>query len=136
MNKDNKRKDAKKRKAKVIKTLLKNPTQTITELAKDTWLSIWNVHNKLKEVEKQGIKDTRILWICDTDLDIVKLWQKIIMDKLNDKKVVSKMRAVEVSQVIAENTKRYTIFKWDITDAEWWLRSDKISDEDVLIYIN
>jgi hypothetical protein len=67
-------------------------------------------------------KDDRILWICDADLEIIKLWQKIIQDKLNDKKTVKKMRASEVSQVIAENTRRYTLLRWNATDENGWIK--------------
>jgi hypothetical protein len=69
-----------------------------------------------------GTKDDRILWICDADLEIIKLWQKIIQDKLNDKKTVKKMRASEVSQVIAENTRRYTLLRWNATDENGWIK--------------
>jgi hypothetical protein len=69
-----------------------------------------------------GTKDDRILWICDADLEIIKLWQKIIQDKLNDKKTVKKMKASEVSQVIAENTRRYTLLRWNATDENGWIK--------------
>jgi hypothetical protein len=41
---------------------------------------------------------------------------------LNDKKTVKKMKASEVSQVIAENTRRYTLLRWNATDENGWIK--------------
>lgn len=117
------RAESKRNKAKVIKALIKNPLASQREIAKEAWVTVWTVNNKLNQVKQWEIKDDRILWICDADLEIVKLWQQIIKEKLTNKKVVDKMKAGEVSQVIAENTKRYTLFKWDATDKDWGLKS-------------
>ena len=116
------RSDKLKNRAKVIKATLKNPLATQREIAKQQWVSLWTVHNVQKEVEQTWTKDDRILWICDKDLEIIKLWQKIIQDKLNDKKTVKKMKASEVSQVIAENTRRYTLLRWNATDENGWIK--------------
>lgn len=116
------RSDKLKNRAKVIKATLKNPLATQREIAKQQWVSLWTVHNVQKEVEQTWTKDDRILWICDADLEIIKLWQKIIQDKLNDKKTVKKMKASEVSQVIAENTRRYTLLRWNATDENGWIK--------------
>lgn len=117
------RSDKLKNRAKVIKATLKNPLKSQREIAKQVWVSNGTVANVQKELEQSwATKDDRILWICDADLEIIKLWQKIIQDKLNDKKTVKKMRASEVSQVIAENTRRYTLLRWNATDENGWIK--------------
>ena len=65
----------------------------------------------LKEMDESGRKDDRIVWITDKDLEIVRLWQDIITSRLKDKDEVLKMRTVEISQVIRENTQRNLIIK-------------------------
>ena len=116
------RSDKLKNRAKVIKATLKNPLKSQREIAKQVWLSKGTVANVQQELGQSWPKDDRILWICDADLEIIKLWQKIIQDKLNDKKTVKKMKASEVSQVIAENTRRYTILRWNATDENGWIK--------------
>ena len=116
------RSDKLRNRAKVIKATLQNPLASQREIAKQQWVSHETVNRVQKEMWQTVTKDDRILWICEADLAIIKLWQKIIADKLNDKKYVKKMRASEVSQVIAENTKRYSLFKWDATDEQGWIK--------------
>ena len=94
----------------------------IDQIAKETKVSHETVNRVQKEMWQNVTKDDRILWICDADLEIIKLWQKIIQDKLNDKKTVKKMKASEVSQVIAENTRRYTLLRWNATDENGWIK--------------
>jgi hypothetical protein len=67
-------------------------------------------------------KDDRIIWICDKDLEIIKLWQAELERRLKDKKALSKMRSWEISQVIAENTRRYTLLRWNATDENGWIK--------------
>lgn len=130
MNKGNKRRDAKKNKVKVIKSLIKNPMQSIPEIARDTWLSVWNVHNKLKEVERTGVKSNIIDEIIKNDAEIVKLTQAEIQRRiLEERWKVSTRDLISAWDVSA---KRYTIFKWDVTDDEWWLKS--ISDISISIW--
>ena len=114
--------DKLKNRAKVIKATLKNPLATQREIAKQQLISKSSVNRIQQEMGQTGTKDDRILWICDADLEIIKLWQKIIQDKLNDKKTVKKMKASEVSQVIAENTRRYTLLRWNATDENGWIK--------------
>lgn len=123
------RSDKLRNRAKVIKATLQNPLKSQREIAKQVWVSKGTVSNVQQELGQTWPKDDRILWICEADLEIIRLWQKIIADKLNDKKYVKKMRASEVSQVIAENTRRYTLLKWDATDEQGWIKQ-------VLINVN
>lgn len=115
------RTDAKKNKAKIIKEVLINPLQTQREIAKGVWLSKTTIQEHLKELPNTT-KDDRIIWICDTDLEIVILWQEIIKNRLMDEEELKKISARDISWIIKENTARYTIFKWDATDSEWWMK--------------
>lgn len=110
------RKDKARNKAKVIKAKLNNPLKTEREIAKETKVSKTTVNRISQELGQNGTKDDRILWICDKDLEIVKLGQEIIMQKLKDKKTIAKLKPHEISQVIAENTRRYTLFRGNVTD--------------------
>lgn len=128
--------DAKINKAKVAKEILNNPLQSEREIAKKTWLGNSTVHEHKKELKSS--KDERIVWICDTDIEIVKLWQKEIYRRLWKAEELEKMKTWEISQTIRENTARYTIFKWDITDEEWWMKNNAsdMSTEELLRLIN
>ena len=117
------RKDKLKNLSKVAKVAIKEPLLTRDKIAEKAWVSQWTASNMLKELDESWRKDDRIIWITNKDLEIVKLWQDIIKSRLKDKEEVSKMRTVEVSQVIRENTQRYTLFKWDITDKNGGLKN-------------
>lgn len=112
-------------KAKVIKEILRNPLQSQREIAKNAWVSKWTVTNKLGEI---GLtKDDRILWICDTDIQNVCLWQKILQDRL--KKQADTLKVWEIVDIIQEWTRRYTLFKWDVTDKNGWLKNPLTPEE-------
>lgn len=113
------RTDAKKNKAKIVKKLIKEPLSTQREIAKD--IGIWKttVQEHLKELKTT--KDDRIIGICDDDLKIVKLGQLELLKRL--KKNPDKIWVRDIVSAMESWTKRYTIFKWDVTDKEWWLKS-------------
>lgn len=107
----------------VWKSILTNPLKTDREIAEELWIWKSSVNRAKKELGQIGAKDKEILDICKTDLSIVKLWQAEIERRLSEKEELEKMRTVEISQVIKENTARYSIFKWDATDKEWGLKN-------------
>lgn len=115
------RKDKARNRAKVIKAKLKSPLKTEREIAKETKVSKSTVNRISQELGQRGTKDERILWICDKDLEIITVGQKLILKKLWDKKQMAKLKPHEISQVIAENTRRYALFKWSATDSQWGL---------------
>lgn len=119
-----KRSDSKKNIAKVAKTVLSNPLDSQRDIAKKAWVSKWTVYNKLGELGQT--KDDRILWICDTDIKNVALWQAELQRRLQEQP--KKLKTSEIVQIIAEWTKRYTIFKWPVTDKDWWLREIDLVD--------
>lgn len=115
--------DKKKKLSSVTKELLTNPLQTVREVAEKTWVSKSSVASYISEdLDKLGQKDDRIVWLCETDFEIVQIWQKIIKERLQDKEEVAKMRTFEVAQTIEKSEKRYMIFKWPITNPDWWLK--------------
>ena len=116
------RKDKLKNKAKVVKEAVVNPLSTQREVAKNAWVWLWTANRTIQELEQTGTKDDRILWICDKDLEIVTLWQDIILSRLKNKNELEKISARDVSWIIKENTARYTIFKWGITDKDGWMK--------------
>lgn len=117
------RADKKKSLAKVWEVILANPLLTEREVAEQANVWNWTAHRAIKELEQSGAKDDRILAITETDLRIVKLWQAEIERRLQDQEHLKAMRTSELSQVIRENTARYTLFRWNATNEEWWLSS-------------
>ena len=115
--------DKKKNIAKVVKEVLHNEVWTQRDIAENTWLWLWTVNRVIKELEQNGTKDDRILWVCEKDFEIVTLWQEIIKQRLKDKEEVAKMRTFEIAQTIEKSEKRYMLFKWEATWKDWWLKN-------------
>ena len=105
---------------KVAKILVVKPLATQREIAKEAGIWLWNVNRQLNELERNGTKDPRILNICDADLDIVTLWQAELLRRLWEEP--TKMWTRDIVAAMDNWTRRYTIFKWDITDENWWLK--------------
>jgi len=116
----NMRKDKAKSLSKVAISRLKDPLKTTREVEKETWVDHTTVSRRDKELQQTATKDDRILWICDTDIENVTLWQDELQRRLKDE--AKDMRTWDIVQVMAEGTKRYTIFKGDITDNEGWMK--------------
>ena len=112
--------DALKNKKKLAKNVLTNPLKTQRERAEELWIWKTTVQEHLKELNTT--KDDRIIWITDKDLKIVRLWLDEIERRLSDREELEKMRTSEISQVIRENTARYTLFRWTATDENGGLK--------------
>lgn len=68
------RKDKLKNKAKVVKSVIKDPTKTQREIAKETWLWLGTVNRQTKDLEQNGTESNimdRILWNDDKIMDLV-----------------------------------------------------------------
>lgn len=122
--------DKTKNKIKVIKELLRNPLQTDREIAKNAniWLATTN-RNK-KEVEQNGTKSNIIDEIIKKDAEIVQLAQDELQKRIKENP--SKVSTRDIISAGDVSAKRYSIFKWDATDKEWWLKS--ISDINIVIW--
>ena len=105
---------------KVVKDVLLNPLKTQRERAEDLWLWKTTIQEHLQEVKTT--KDDRIISITNTDLNIVEKGQKEIDRRLSESEELSKMRTVEISQVLKESTARYSLFRWSATDEQWGLK--------------
>ena len=128
-----KRADKKKNVSKVAKELVKNPNASEREIAKNTWVSKSSVNRAKTEMGQTGAKDKTIIDITNKDIKIVKLAQSIIEDKLNDKEAVKWMRITDVSKVAADSEKRYSIFRWSVTDQSWGLKGfENLSDSELV----
>ena len=114
--------DKKKNISKVAKVALNNPLSTRDDIAKLAWVSQWTASNVLAQLDETWRKDDRIIWITDKDLKIVRLWLDEIERRLSDREELEKMRTSEISQVIRENTARYTLFRWTATDENGGLK--------------
>lgn len=118
---------------KVAKDVLLNPLKTQRDRAEDLWLGKTTIQEHLQEVKTT--KDDRILFITDTDLNIVEKGQKEIDRRLSEREELDKMRTVELSQVLKESTARYSLFRGNATDSEWGLKENnvkKLSDDELL----
>lgn len=114
------RSDSKTNRSKVAVAVLKSPLKSQSELAKDAGVSVGTVNAKLNELEWSKNKD--IIEICDKDKENVMLWQKELNKRLKEQ--ASDMSTGEIVQVMSEGTKRYVIFKGDVTDSEWGMKSN------------
>lgn len=110
--------DAKINQEKIAKEVLINPLQSQQKIADKTWLGKTTVHEHLKNLPNTN-KDERIRLLTDDDFECIRLWVVELKKRLSTPAELEKMRAVEISQVIKENTARYSLFRWDATDREW-----------------
>lgn len=124
--------DKKKNLEKVVIEKLHNPMKSQNNIAKDLWVWVATVNRAMQEMEKNGIKDERIITLTDKDFDIVKLAQQRIEEKLMDEAEMKKTRIGEISTVAKDSAARYTIFRWELTDDEWGAKVEIISFKDIL----
>ena len=118
--------ESKRNKKKIAEIVVKNPLLSQREIAKIAWVNVATVNNKLNQIQ-QWKKDPRILAICETDLEIVKLWQKEIVKRL--KTAPDKVWVRDIVSAMESWTKRYTIFKGNITDENGWLKENALTEE-------
>lgn len=115
--------DKLKNKAKVIAKVIANPLATERELAKETWLGNWTIHNHLKELEQTWAKSQAIEEIIAKDAKIVNLAQSILVDRLE--KTPDKVSTRDIISASDISAKRYSIFKWEATTNEWGMKEIK-----------
>ncbi len=113
----------------MAKSILKNPLKTQREIANELNISVWNVNDKLNKLEQEAKKDDRIIGITDKDLENITKMQRVISEKIDDKKEMSQTRIWELAQAMREATARYSLFRGNATDNQGWLRSPEITEE-------
>lgn len=116
------RSDKKESLLKVADIVLNDPLLSQRDIAEKTWLWLWTVNRAINDLEQIGTKSEDIMKVCETDFNIVKLWQKIIEERLQKKEEVEKMRTFEIAQTIEKSGRRYMLFKWQATDNEGWAK--------------
>lgn len=105
--------------AKVAKTLLENPLQTEREIAEKVWIGNWTVNRVKQELEQNGAKDPRILWLTDEDFVLMEDIQKEKKRRLQEADNINN-RDLDTWEQTA--TKRYSLFRWNATDEQGGLK--------------
>lgn len=101
------RKDTRKDRSKVISYALKNPTDSIRTIARETNVPFASVQRYLREFKEEGKRDYKTSIISNRDFDILQKSQQIIMDKLDDVDEVKRMDAYRVAQLSEVCSKRF-----------------------------
>ena len=126
------RADKKRSLSKVAEIAINNPTLSEREIAERAWIWNWTAHRALKDLEQVGAKNEDIIQITDTDLEILKLWQQEIFNRLQNEEELKKMRTFEIAQTIEKSEKRYQIFRWDVTDENWAIKTISKEQADLI----
>jgi DNA-directed RNA polymerase subunit F len=132
---------------KVAEVLINNPNKTEKQIKEETWLWAGTVHRAKKELEKNGAKDPTINYIVWNSKEYLKKLSKLNLAKLEKtikENIVEKKDwtlafiewqdihikdLVEFNKVGKEEMARLTVLGWDITDKDWWLKEQTISDK-------
>ena len=129
------RSDKAKNRAKVIAEVVKDPFATQEEIAERAWIWRTTVHDHLQELPN-STKSDKIEKIIEKDLSIVELATEILQDRLQKAKAPEtaedKMSTRDIIASADVSAKRYSLFKWDVTDKDWWLKVHTISFNDFI----
>lgn len=112
--------------AKVLKERIANPLETTREIAKKTWIDHSTVARIDKQLPQIATKSEIILDICKLDINLVKKWLLELDRRFSDNDELKQIRATEISQIIKDNSARYTLFSWEATDSKWWMRTSAV----------
>ena len=108
--------------AKITNEMLKDPLQSERKLAKKLWVWKTTVNKRIKEISKVD-KSEQVNRIIEADIEIVEIATKILKDRL--KLAEESPESMSTRDVIASadvSAKRYSLFKWDVTDKDRWLK--------------
>lgn len=116
--------------AKVTEVLVNNPLLTVREVADETWISKSSVANYINEdLDKIGQKSKDIIEITEKDKEAIKLAQRIIIQSLEKHVEKSEaswwlwlQEALQASWLAKESTARYSLFRWNATDEQGWMK--------------
>ena len=115
--------------AKVAKIALKEPLLTRDEIAEKAWVSQWTASNVLKELDETWRKSPEIIKITTKDKRAIELAQIIIEQSLEKYVEMSEAawwlemnEALRAAWLAKEATARYTLFWWEATDKDWWMK--------------
>ncbi len=119
------RTDKRKNIGKVAEVLANNPQATVREIAQETDMSIGAVHSSKVEVEQSWTKDETIAYIVGKSKDRIKRSQRIFdryLDEVEAKEVLERADISLTKDIIKDDMARVTVFGWELTDEEGWLK--------------
>ena len=113
------RSDKAKNIAKVAKVALLEPLLTRDQIAEKAWVWTWTASRALAELDENGHKDDRIIWLTDKDFELMKQIQEVKFKRLQEDEQINNNDLDKW-----ENTavKRYSLFRWSATDKDWGLK--------------
>jgi predicted transcriptional regulator len=116
VKKKRRRQDHEKNIIKVVKAIIKDPTKTQREIAKETGIGLSNVNRKLNEMERIGTKVPSIQEICKQDIEIVRLANQVrkgfveqVIDKISLKFYFKAKRWEELNKLGLVNNAELSI---------------------------
>ena len=108
--------------AKVLKEIIKDPTQSQRDIAKKIGVSKSAVTWHMKDIPKSP-KVAHIEKVIESDAKIVELWQKILIQRMQlaeeDPKAVSTRDVISATDL---SGKRHMLLQGNVTDDNWWLK--------------
>lgn len=116
------RSDKLKNKTKIIKEIIKDPLQSQRDIAKKTNLWKTTVQEHLKDLPNTT-KNDHIEKILEKDLNIVNLAQEELERRLWDPEKLEKIATRDIIASADVSAKRYSLFKGDATNSDWWLKT-------------
>lgn len=131
------RKDKLQNKAKVVKSLAKNPSQTQREVAKDTWLANWTIHNQMKDIEQTWAESKIMDRVLEMDDKIMDLANQITLQKIINEAPKNEDGSINVSALSLADVKLI----WDYANnstkrkAIFWNKDNLDSNRDITIQI-
>jgi len=120
------RADKKKNIDKVAASIAKNPLQTARELGKDTWIGASTANRAKKEVAQNGTKDDRIVNLTNKDFELMQKIQVRKFERMEDKE--KPINDNDINNWDKEAKVRYSLFRWEVTDTQWWLKDNSAID--------
>ncbi len=113
----------------VAKEVLANPLLKRDEIAEKTWLWAWTVSRALDELDESGRKDPRILWLTDKDFELMEKIQSVKFQRLDSPEEINNS---DLDKWESTAVKRWTIFRGDATDKNWWLKNTLATLSDLM----
>lgn len=124
------RTDKRRNVGKVAEVLAKNPQATVREIAQETNMSIWAVHNSKVEVEQSWTKDETIAYIVGSSKNRIKKAQEIFdryITEVEEKEKLERSDVTLVKDIVKDDLARVTVFWWDVTDDNWGLTAEALA---------
>lgn len=120
--------------AKIMKEIIKDPTQSQRDIAKKIWIGKSTVAEHMQDLPNTD-KIGHIAKVIENDATIVTLWQKILIQRLwlaeEDPKAVSTRDVISATDL---SWKRHMLLQGNVTDDKWWLINNikELSDDELL----